>query len=85
MHQRIFTLKILDKWSDGTLSSEGSSVVAPSAASSNGLGEMSSEAIVLSVGQLSEGRYDTVVGNDGQVFFISGDVRDGSANRAMIS
>jgi len=84
MDQRIFTLKVFDKWGDGSFSSEGCSVVTPGTASSNRLGKMSSKTVVLSVGQLGEGGHDTVISDDSQVLFVSGDVSDSCTDRATI-
>ena len=82
VYQRIFTLKVFNKWGDGSFSSEGCSVIPPGTASSNRLGKMSSKTVVLSVGQLGERGNDTVVSDDSQVLFVSGDVRDCSTDRA---
>jgi hypothetical protein len=79
--QRIFTLKVFDKWSDGSFSSEGCSVVTPGATASNSLSQMSSKTVVLSVGQLGERGHDAVVSDNSQVLFVSGDVGDCGTDR----
>ena len=81
MDQRIFALKVFDKWGDSSFSSEGCSVVTPGATASDSLGQMSPKTVVLSVGQLGERRHDTVVSDDSQVLFVSSDVSDCGTDR----
>jgi hypothetical protein len=68
MHFLIWTLEVLDQWSNSTCSTKRDTIVSPMATTRNSFCQMLAQFIIFSVGQFCEHWYNTVISNDSQIF-----------------